>query len=259
MRIAMGVEYAGTRYAGWQEQRHADSVQGALEAALSRVAAEPVEVVASGRTDAGVHALGQVVHFDTTVHRPLRGWCLGGTTHLPDDIAITWAREVPASFDARRSAESRRYRYVLMDRLTRPAWLTGRVGWTWRRLDAAPMHAAARSLIGEHDFEAFRAAACQAAHARRCLNALTVSRCGDYLHFDLVANAFLHHMVRNIVGSLMAVGAGEREPGWIDDVLASRDRRRAGMTAPAAGLYLVGPRYPEAFGLPEPPPPPRFA
>ncbi len=260
VRIAMGVEYAGSRYAGWQEQRHADSIQSRVEAALSRVADEPVRVVSAGRTDAGVHGLGQVIHFDTHARRPMHGWRLGGTTYLPDDIALPWAVEVAPEFDARRSALQRHYRYVILNRPVRAAWLQGRVAWAWKPLDAGRMQDAARHLIGEHDFTSFRAVACQAAHARREVTAISVSRGpGDFIYLDVSANAFLHHMVRNIAGTLMTVGAGEREPDWVAEVLAARDRTVGGMTAPAEGLYMVAVDYPAAFGLPQPPPPPRFA
>lgn len=256
----MGVDYAGSRYAGWQEQRHADSIQSRVEAALSRVANEPVRVVSAGRTDAGVHALGQVIHFDTRARRRLHGWRLGGTTYLPDDIALPWAREVSPDFDARRSALQRHYRYVILNRQVRPGWLQGRVAWHWKPLDADRMQAAARCLIGEHDFSSFRAVACQAQHARREVTDVRVVRGdGDFIYLDVSANAFLHHMVRNIAGTLMTVGAGEREPDWVAEVLAARDRTRGGMTAPAEGLYMVAVDYPKEFGLPSPPPPPRFA
>lgn len=259
VRVAMGVEYAGTGYAGWQQQNHADSVQARVETALSRVADAPVRVMAAGRTDAGVHALGQVIHFDTPARRKPHGWRLGGTTHLPSDIALTWAQEVPADFHARRSAVHRHYRYVLLNRPVRPGWLQGRVAWFWKPLDAARMQAGADYLVGEHDFTSFRAVACQAAHAHRAVSSIRVQRSGDLIYLDVSANAFLHHMVRNIAGTLVTVGSGEREPEWVADVLAARDRTVGGMTAPAAGLYMVAVDYPERFGLPVPPAPPRFA
>ncbi|WP_366637642.1 tRNA pseudouridine(38-40) synthase TruA [Aquisalimonas sp.] len=259
MRIAMGVEYAGTGYAGWQEQRHTQSIQTLVEGALSRVADERVRVVCAGRTDAGVHGLGQVIHFDTSARRPTRGWCLGGTTHLPDDIALTWAREVPAQFDARRSALQRHYRYVILNRPVRPAWLNGRVAWARKPLDIRRMQAAAPHLLGEQDFSSFRAVGCQSRHAWREVTRAELHRQGDFLYLDVSANAFLHHMVRNIAGTLMAVGAGDRDPHWVAEVLAARDRTVGGFTAPAGGLYMVAVDYPAHFDLPVPPPPPRFA
>ncbi len=256
----MGVEYAGSRYAGWQEQRHADSIQSRVEAALSRVADEPVRVVSAGRTDAGVHALGQVIHFDTRARRRMHGWRLGGTTYLPDDIALPWAQEVPVDFDARRSALQRHYRYVILNRQVRPGWLQERVAWHWKPLDADRMQAAARFLVGEHDFSSFRAVACQAKHAWREVTDVRVVRGdGGFIYLDVSANAFLHHMVRNIAGTLMTVGTGEREPDWVATVLAARDRTQGGVTAPAEGLYMVAVDYPAVFGLPAPPSPPRFA
>ncbi|SEO68017.1 tRNA pseudouridine(38-40) synthase TruA [Aquisalimonas asiatica] len=259
MRIAMGVEYLGGRYAGWQQQHHCDSVQARVEAALSRVADHPVQVVCAGRTDAGVHGLGQVIHFDTPARRNMHGWRLGGTTYLPDDIALTWAQPVAPMFDARRSALQRHYRYVILNRPVRPAWLHGQVAWTWKPLDAQRMHAGAQHLLGERDFTSFRAVACQAAHAWREVTRVDVARDGDFIYLDVSANAFLHHMVRNIAGTLMTVGAGERPPDWVAEVLSARDRTVGGMTAPAAGLYMVAVDYPEAFRLPAPPAPPRFA
>ena len=258
MRIALGVEYNGSRYSGWQVQRHAPSVQAALERALGKVADAPVQVTCAGRTDAGVHALGQVVHFDTDARRRMHGWRLGATSALPDDIAVVWAREVPESFSARFSATARRYRYVLLNRAVRPGLLQGRVGWTWAPLDAAAMEAAGRRLLGEHDFSSFRAVDCQSRHPRRCIARLSVRRDGEFVYVDIEANAFLHHMVRNIVGTLMVVGRGERDPAWVEQVLAARDRTRAGPTAPASGLYFVAVDYPPRFALPPPPGPPVF-
>lgn len=258
-RIAIGLEYDGARYSGWQRQAHADSVQARLEQALAAVAGHPLESVAAGRTDAGVHACAQVVHFDTPATRPDRAWIKGVNAHLPGDIRVHWVRRPGEDFDARRRGESRHYRYLLIDHPERPALLRGRVGWTWRPLDAAVMHRAAQPLTGEHDFSSFRAAACQAHHAVRRIESLSVAREHGVLVIDVRANAFLHHMVRNIVGTLMAVGSGERPMEWVAEVLAARDRRCAGITAPAAGLYLVGVHYPPRYGLPEPPTGPVFA
>jgi tRNA pseudouridine38-40 synthase len=251
LRIAVGVEYAGEHYAGWQGQPHAPSVQAEVERALGRVAAHPVAVVAAGRTDAGVHALGQVVHFDTTAERDARSWVLGANTHLPDDIALTFAVAVPQSFHARYSAESRAYRYLVLNRPTRPAVAARRVAWRHQALAVPAMQAAALQLLGEHDFSAFRAAECQAQSPVRRLLAFTIERRGELLEFEVRANAFLHHMVRNLVGTLLEVGSGAREVAWPREVLASRDRRIAGPTAEAAGLYFVGAAYPAQFGLPQ--------
>ncbi|MEX0730890.1 MAG: tRNA pseudouridine(38-40) synthase TruA [Aquisalimonadaceae bacterium] len=259
MRLAMGVEYDGRAYAGWQFQRHAPSVQATLERALGRVANMPVSVTCAGRTDAGVHALGQVINFDTTAQRPLRGWLLGVTSQLPDDIAVTWVREVSAEFSARFTATGRSYRYIILPRVTRPGLLNGRVAWTHRTLDAARMDEAAQVLVGEHDFSAFRAIGCQARHPWREITRISVSRHGPYIHLDVSANAFLHHMVRNIAGVLMAIGAGEQPVDWARQVLDGRDRTLGGVTAPAQGLYLVAVDYPETFELPASPPPPAFS
>ncbi len=259
MRIALGVEYDGYRYNGWQVQRHAPSIQATLEHALSRVADHPVTVTCAGRTDAGVHALGQVVHFDTEARRSMHGWCLGATTHLPGDVAVRWAREVDESFSARFSALARSYRYVLLNRPVRPGLWHGRIGWTWKPLDHSLMQRGADHLLGEHDFSSFRSIECQARHARRQIHTLTVQRAGDLVYIDICANAFLHHMVRIIVGTLILVGSGERHPDWVARVLDAQERVRAGPTAVAHGLYLVAVTYPVAMGLPQPPPPPRFA
>ncbi|AGY92409.1 hypothetical protein SPICUR_07230 [Spiribacter curvatus] len=258
-RLAIGVEYDGSGYSGWQRQRHADSVQVRLDQALSAVACHPVQTVAAGRTDAGVHACEQVVHFDTDASRPDRAWVKGVNAHLPADIGVRWVAHPGNGFDARRSGVSRAYRYLLIDSPERPVLLRDRVGWTFRALDAGPMQQAAEALLGEHDFSSFRASACQAQHPLRRVETLTVRRRQGLVVVDIQANAFLHHMVRNIVGTLMPVGAGERSVDWVGGVLAARDRRRAGITAPAAGLYMVGVRYPARFGLPDPPAGPIFA
>ncbi|MEX0385590.1 tRNA pseudouridine(38-40) synthase TruA [Spiribacter onubensis] len=258
-RLALGVEYDGSGYCGWQRQHHADSIQTRLERAVAAIARHPVEVVAAGRTDAGVHACAQVVHFDTPVSRPGRAWVRGVNSHLPPDIGVRWVAWPGDDFDARRSGRSRSYRYLLLDSPLRPVLLRDRVSWTWKPLDVGRMQAAAGHLIGEHDFSSFRAAACQAHHPVRHIQSLRIARHDGVIAFDITANAFLHHMVRNIVGTLMAVGAGEKPDDWVASVLAARDRRRAGVTAPPEGLYLQGVRYPERFGLPGPPPGPVFA
>lgn len=249
MRIALGVEYDGIAFAGWQSQRRTRTVQETLEAALARVADHPVRVVCAGRTDAGVHATAQVVHFDTESVRPERAWVLGTNSHLPADVAVRWARAVEPRFHARFTARGRRYRYVILNRDTRPALLRGRVWWVHRPLDAEPARAAAAYLVGEHDFTSFRALACQARHPVRTIRRLDVHRAGEFLFIDVSANAFLHHMVRNLAGVLAAIARGEHPPQWAREVLEARDRALGGVTAPAAGLYLVQVEYPEAFGL----------
>jgi len=250
-RVAVGIEYLGTAYSGWQAQAGQRTVQQAVEAALSAVAAEPVAVVCAGRTDTGVHALGQVVHFDSAAQRAPRAWVLGANTRLPQDISLLWARDVPAQFHARYSALSRSYRYVIANRSQRPALAAGRVAWVHRPLDIAPMRAAARHLLGEHDFSAFRSADCQSKTPMRRISALTVERAGERIAIEVSANAFLHHMVRNIAGLLIAVGRGDAAPEFAAEVLAGRDRTRNAATAPAGGLYFTAVRYPGAFGVPD--------
>lgn len=255
MRFALGVEYDGTGFLGWQRlsqpgEPGPPTLQGALEAALSAVAAAPVETVCAGRTDAGVHALCQVVHFDTAAAREPRGWMLGATGRLPPSMAVRWCVPVSDDFHARFGARARRYRYRLLDRPVRPALGRQYLAWSRRRLDAEAMHRAAQALLGENDFSSFRTVHCQAPHARRDLQRIAVRREGEEILVDVQANAFLHHMVRNIVGSLIEVGAGERPEAWIAELLAARDRTLAGPTAPSAGLVFVGPLYPVACGLP---------
>ncbi|HEY7996996.1 MAG TPA: tRNA pseudouridine(38-40) synthase TruA [Steroidobacteraceae bacterium] len=252
-RIAVGVEYDGSAYAGWQTQPAAPSVQQVTEAALARIAAAPVALVCAGRTDAGVHALGQVAHFDTEAVRAMRSWVLGANSELPPDVSLHFAQPVPGHFHARYSAEARTYRYLILNRSARSALQAQRATWVHRPLDAARMQAAAGALVGEHDFSAFRAAECQAKSPVRRLERLAVMRRGDWVLIEATANAFLHHMVRNIAGLLIAVGKGDASPDWAAEVLAGCDRTRAAATAPAAGLYLVAVRYPEVFGLPAPP------
>lgn len=254
-RIAMGVEYDGTEFRGWQWQHGEPTVQAAVETALSNVADEPVRVICAGRTDTGVHARCQVVHFDVRARRAMRSWVLGANTNLPPGVAMLWAREVPGDFHARFSAVGRRYRYRLLNRWTRPALDRHRAAWWHYPLDADRMQAAAVHLLGEHDFTSFRAVACQARHAVREIRELTVRREGQCVAIEIAANAFLHHMVRNIAGTLMAVGQGEREPDWVAEVLAARDRTVAGITAPPEGLTLVGVEYSGELGLPEGPGP----
>lgn len=239
MRIAVGVEYDGTGLLGWQAQKDGPSVQQALEQALAAVADEPVGVVGAGRTDAGVHATGQVAHFDTAARRTMRAWVLGANTHLPAGICLRWARETGDEFHARFSARARSYSYLLLNRETRSALWRQRAWWVHRPLDADRMHAAGQLLVGEHDFSAFRAAECQSKSPIRRIATLTVRRQADFLRLDVTANAFLHHMVRNITGTLAAVGRGERPPEWVAEVLERRERSLGGATAPAEGLYLV--------------------
>jgi tRNA pseudouridine38-40 synthase len=250
-RIAVALEYDGAQFAGWQtQQAGVRSVQQTAEEAFSRVAASPVSLVCAGRTDAGVHALAQVAHFDTEAVRGERGWVLGANSNLPDSISVRWARTVPGHFHARYSAEARTYRYLILNRLGRSA-LAQRVALIYRPLDVERMAAAAALLLGEHDFSAFRAAGCQARSPVRRLYELQVWRCGEQVVIEATANAFLHHMVRNLVGLLLDVGVGKLPPEWAATVLASRDRTLSPPTAPAAGLYFWKVRYPQAFGLPE--------
>lgn len=260
VRIALGVEYAGARYCGWQTQLNPArrSVQETLEHALSRVADCPVTTVCAGRTDAGVSASGQVVHFDCPNSRPPAAWVKGVNSHLPDDICVRWSASVAGDFHARFSATARRYRYFIYNSPVRSAVGSGAFTWHSWPLDAERMHEDAQHLIGELDFSSFRAAGCQSRTPMRNVHAISVERRGELVVIDVTANAFLHHMVRNIAGVLMAVGAGRQSPGWTLDVLAARDRRVAGMTAPPNGLYLVDVSYPEHFGLPRGEPGPLF-
>lgn len=251
-RIAVGLEYDGSRYNGWQCQENPamPSVQEQVERALSRVANHPVSILCAGRTDSGVHATGQVVHFDTTSMRPEKAWVLGGNSHLPQDIALQWAVQVPDDFHARFSALYRTYRYIILNRTVRSPALAGKATWIHSPLDAARMEAGARFLLGEHDFSAYRGSGCQSRSVHRNLYAVTVFRQGDLVITELTANAFLLHMVRNIMGVLLRIGLGEMPPEWAGEVLASRDRRLAAKTAPPDGLYLVRVGYPEGFALP---------
>jgi len=249
-RFAAGLEYDGRAYSGWQFQTGLKTVQDEVQRALSRVADMPVECVCAGRTDAGVHASAQVAHFDTTAVRSERGFRLGANSYLPQDVSVAWLREVPEQFHARYSATARSYRYLVLNRDSRSALAFGRATFERRSLDAERMHAAAQVLVGEHDFSAFRAIECQAKSPRRFVERIEVSRDGDWVAIEITANAFLHHMVRNVAGLLMAVGHGESPPERVADVLASLDRKTNAATAPPDGLYLVGVRYPAEFGLP---------
>jgi len=225
-------------------------VQSVVEDALSTVADEPVEVTCAGRTDAGVHALGQVVHFDTAVDRASRGWVLGANSNLPDDVNATWAQTVDQEFHARFSATSRSYRYLILNRLVRSALQRHRAWWVYQPLNEKDMRQAATSLVGEHDFSAFRAAGCQASTPVRDIREINIVRDGDWITIDVTANAFLQHMVRNIAGLLVAIGQGDEEPGWAEEVLESCDRTKGGMAAPAHGLTLTKVQYPSDFDVP---------
>jgi len=251
-RIALGVEFKGSRYRGWQRQENGvPTVQGALEKALSRVADHPVSLMCAGRTDALVHASGQVVHFDTTAERSLIAWVMGTNANLPNDISVTWAKVMPAHFHARFSAMARRYRYVIYNDQIRPAHMAEEVTWNHRPLDASRMREAARALVGAHDFTSFRAVQCQAKSPVKTVHHFEVIEHGRFIVLDIRANAFLHHMVRNFAGVLMTIGAGERPVEWAAEVLEARDRRAGGVTAHPYGLYLVRVEYPEEFVLPE--------
>ena len=250
MRIAAILEYDGSEFSGWQRQEHARSVQGTVEEALSKVADEPIQVTVAGRTDAGVHALAQAIHFDTSAARSEYSWVRGANSSLPSDVALLWAAPVDDGFHARYSATGRHYHYVILNRPIRPTYLARRVAHEYRLLDVRPMQEAARHLIGEHDFSSFRAVECQAKSPVRELRALEVTRHGELVHIHAYANAFLQHMVRNLAGVLMTIGAGEREPGWAREVLAARDRRAGGVTAAPDGLYLRQIEYPDSFRIP---------
>ncbi len=249
MRFALGLEYCGTAFHGWQSQPGGGTVQDALEEGLSAIAGSPVAAVCAGRTDAGVHATLQVAHFDTAAERPLSAWVRGVNSHLPDGVAVRWAIPVPDEFHARFSACGRRYRYLLLNRPQRPGLWNGRAGWYHLPLDTDAMARGAAHLLGEHDFSAFRAAECQARSPIKTLRRAEVRRAGAWLVFDFEASAFLHHMVRNLVGSLVYVGKGAQSPDWIAELLRERDRRRAAPTFAAAGLYFRGPIYESRWGL----------
>ena len=249
-RIALGIEYDGANYVGWERQDNGPSIQAALESAIGQVAGESVRCICAGRTDAGVHASGQVVHFDCSVVRTRRAWVFGSNTHLPRDIAVRWAVSVDSGFHARFSARTRHYRYIIVNRSTRPALLLGRVGHVPVHLSEERMQTAANGLLGRHDFSAFRASRCQANNPVRVVHRFSVRRHGDFIIIDVIANAFLHHMVRNLVGSLVLVGQEKREPDWLNEVLLGGDRRKAGPTMSAQGLYLLQVHYPHHDTIP---------
>lgn len=249
-RITLGLEYDGTDYYGWQcQDNHLNTLQRAVEKALSAVANHPVSVVCAGRTDRGVHAFGQVVHFDSKASRTLDNWVMGGNAHLPDAVVVRWAKRVDDTFHARYSALARRYCYVIYNHPVRSSILRHKTTWWRKPLDEKLMQTAANYWLGEHDFTSFRSINCQAKTALRTVHQLKVTRKQDFIFIEVKANAFLHHMVRNFAGMLIAIGEGKQPPEWAKAVLLARDRKQAGITAPPAGLYLTGVEYPEAYGI----------
>lgn len=251
MRLALGISYNGQAYQGWQSQLSGQTVQDHLESALGKFTAQRVSTVCAGRTDAGVHALMQVVHFDTDRQRDAHAWTRGTNALLPRDIAVQWALATSDAFHCRACATSRRYAYVLLESPIRPSIELGRVGWSFRPLDAAAMRQAADYLIGEHDFTSFRASQCQALSPVKTMLAIEINRRGAYWRIEFEANAFLHHMIRNIMGCLLAIGQGKKPPQWMVEVLATRNRRAAAPTFSPDGLYFLGPRYDAHWGIPD--------
>ncbi len=250
MRIALGISYSGNGYEGWQSQLSRNTIQDKLELALTRFAVEPVRVMCAGRTDAGVHALMQVAHFDTTVQREAASWVRGTNAFLPSDIAVQWAQHVPDTFHSRGSAIARRYAYVVLESPVRPSVEAKRVGWVYRPLDGAAMQQAIAHLLGEHDFSSFRAAQCQAKSPVKTISRIDISQRAGYWRFEFEANAFLHHMIRNIMGCLLAIGQGRYPPDWLAGVVAARNRKVAAPTFSPDGLYFLGPVYEDHHGLP---------
>jgi tRNA pseudouridine38-40 synthase len=250
MRVVLGVGYRGQAYRGWQSQPDGITVQDKLEHALARFADRAVRTICAGRTDTGVHALNQVVHIDTDIVRAESSWVRGTNRFLPSDIAVQWAKIADETFHARYSALGRRYVYVVLESPVRPAVEHGSVGWSFRPLDLEAMQEAAKILLGEHDFSAFRSSECQAPTAIKTMRSIEISRRGAYWRFEFDANAFLHHMVRNLMGCLVAIGSGARDDAWLADVLASKDRSLAAPTFSAAGLYFVGPYYDAVHAIP---------
>lgn len=254
MRIALGVSYSGSGYEGWQSQLSGNTVQDKLELALGKFAAQSIRTLCAGRTDAGVHGLMQVVHFDTSLQRDIASWVRGTNAFLPSDIAVQWAREVPDQFHCRGSAIARRYAYVVLESPVRPSVEAGRVGWVYRPLDEAAMRQAVTYLVGEHDFSSFRAAQCQAKSPVKTISHIAISHRGEpnarYWRFEFEANAFLHHMIRNIMGCLVAIGQGNYPPDWLAGVMAARSRDAAAPTFSPDGLYFLGPVYEDHYGLP---------
>jgi tRNA pseudouridine38-40 synthase len=251
MRLALGISYNGQAYEGWQSQLSGRTVQDRLEAALDNFTTQSVSTVCAGRTDAGVHGLMQVVHFDTELHRDQSSWIRGTNRFLPGDIAVEWAHPVPDEFHSRASAISRRYSYVLLESRVRPSVDAGRVGWVFRPLDLDAMREAALEVLGERDFTSFRASACQALSPVKTLQRLDITRRGAYWRFDFEANAFLHHMIRNLMGCLLQIGQGFQPPSWMGEVLRARNRAVAAPTFSPAGLYFLGPVYDPRWGLPD--------
>jgi tRNA pseudouridine38-40 synthase len=249
MRIALLLEYDGSHYHGWQAQTGLHTVQATLERALSEVADSPITVVCAGRTDTGVHATNQVVHFECDKERTLRSWIYGANAFLPKDVCVKWGKEVSESFHARYSAISRRYRYVIYNSAIRPALMRAHVTWQYKQLDHQLMHQAAQSLLGEQDFTSFRSVECQSNTPMRKVHQIEVTRSNDLIMIDITANAFLHHMVRNIAGVLIAVGQSKRPVAWVHEVLCAKDRKLGAETAPPYGLYLVHVGYPQEFGI----------
>lgn len=250
-KIALGIEYDGSHYFGWQRQQNVPSVQGELEKILSQIANEEITLFCAGRTDAGVHATGQVVHFETTANRDLKAWTMGTNANLPHNIAVTWAKEVDDDFHARFSAKARMYRYLIYNNLLRPAILHSGLTHIHFPLDAQKMHLAAQCLVGEHDFSSFRASQCQSHSPFRCVFHVSVTRKGDYIIVEIKANAFVHHMVRNIVGSLIDIGLEHQPVDWMTYLLDIKDRTKAAATAKASGLYLVSVDYDEKYAFPK--------
>jgi tRNA pseudouridine38-40 synthase len=249
-RIALGIEYDGSRFLGWQTQPGGGAVQDALQASLASIAGAPVEITAAGRTDRGVHARLQVAHFDTDAKRPESAWVRGVNALLPDAVAVLWSRVVADDFHARYSALSRTYRYELLNRPVRPALRAHSLGWFHQPLDVAQMRAAAARLVGEHDFSAFRSSECQAKSPIRTIHSLEIEERSQTFHFVIRANAFLHHMVRNLVGTLVYVGKGKHPPQWVSELLESRNRAKAAPTFGPQGLYLETIEYERKWGLP---------
>ncbi|MBN1379640.1 MAG: tRNA pseudouridine(38-40) synthase TruA [Gammaproteobacteria bacterium] len=250
MRIACGIEYDGSAYHGWQRQQNAVSIQQVVEGALSKVANQSIEVICAGRTDSGVHATGQVIHFDTTAERDAHAWMLGTNSNLPKDVSVSWAQPVSNDFHARFKAVERSYRYIVLNRYTRSALLHKRVTWWLHPVEVERMQVAAQYLLGEHDFSSFRAVNCQAKTPVRTLHELKIHAQGHVIYMDLRADGFLYHMVRNIAGVLLKIGTGEKPLDWTQTVLEAKNRTQGGITAPAQGLYLTDVRYPDEFSIP---------
>ena len=250
MKIALGVEYDGSQFYGWQQQINLRTVQGEVEKALSKIATSEVKITCAGRTDTGVHGMNQVVHFSPTVNRPIKSWIYGANSHLPKDIVIKWAQEVPEHFDARFSAVSRKYRYIIFNHAIRPAHLRSAITWHYNKLNVSMMHEESQLLLGENDYTSFRSSQCQANSPVRTIKQISVSQHGQLIVIDVEANAFLHHMVRNIAGVLMSVGSGRESKGWVKQLLAQKDRTKGAETSPPYGLYLYDIKYPEEFNIP---------